>query len=305
MFFKTNKTLIFNAESDNCFLTNDYTFMRNLFKHFLLSTCCIAIGGQAFAQVISSKDSTVVSKPLPKPIIKKPKPITKEISAGLRLNTDGWGFFLETGKAKSEDLKRIDMFHDVRIMQFEFNERRHPKELRMYGWDRDRQSDKMYAFGKLNNFYSLKFNMGNRKMIAGKPYPKSVSVHWVYAGGVTIGLLKPYYVDAYISHDNGASYALESVKYSADNSASFLNPLYVVGSSGFGKGLGETKIIPGLHLKTALHFDYTPDKFKVAAIEVGATGEFYAKKIEMVANQKAVPYYFNLYASIQFGKRRR
>lgn len=272
----------------------------------LLFLLCLTMGNKVKAQIYSSKDSTAKPVPLPRPpLIKKPKPITKEFSLGLRLNTDGWSFVFESGKAKAQDMKRIDQFHDVRILQFEFNERRNPKELRMYGWDRDRQSDKMYAFGKLNNFYSLKFNIGNRKMIAGKPYPKSISVHWVYAGGLTLGLLKPYYVDAYTSKDNGASFELESIKYTPENSPYFLNPLYVVGSSGFAKGIGETKIIPGLHLKSALHFDYTPDKFKVAAIEIGATAEFYTQKIEMVASQKAVPYFFNLYAGIQFGKRRR
>jgi hypothetical protein len=43
----------------------------------------------------------------------------------------------------------------------------------------------------------------------------------------------------------------------------------------------------------------------VAAIEVGGTAEFYSSKIELMANQKATAYFFNLYAGIQFGKRRR
>lgn len=286
-------------------MTEDFIFMVKYFKYILFLLFCFCLTSEVSAQIYSSKDSTARAKPMPKPIIKRPKPITKETSIGFRLNTDGWSAVFESGKVKSEDLKRIDMFHDVRILQFEFSERRHPKELRMYGWDRDHQSEKMYAFGKLNNFYSIKFNIGNRKMIAGKPYPKTVSIHWVYAAGLTIGLLKPYYVDAYTSKDNGSTFEMESVKYTPESAPYFLNPLYVIGSSGFIKGIGETKIIPGLHVKTALHFDYTPNKFKVAAIEVGASGEFYAKKIEMVASQKAVPYFFNLYAGIQFGKRRR
>lgn len=280
-------------------------FMLKKFKFTLLLLLCIDFSLYAQTPLISSTDSSVKVKPMPKPIVKRPKPITKESSVGLRLNTDGWSFIFESGKAKSQDLKRIDMFHDVRILQFEFNEKRHPKELRMYGWDRNQQSDKMYAFGKVNNFYSLKFNIGMRKMIAGKPYPKSVSVHLVYAGGLTLGLLKPYYVDAYTSKDGGATFELAPVKFTPENSQYFLDPLYVVGSSGFTKGLGEMKIIPGLHLKSALHFDYTPNKFKVAALEVGATAEYYTKKIEMVASQKPVAYFFNLYAGIQFGGRRR
>jgi hypothetical protein len=149
----------------------------------------------------------------------------------------------------------------------------------------------------------MKFNFGNRKMIAGKPFPHSISLHWVYAGGLSVGFLKPYYIDAYISKDGGQTYSREDIKYSSSNAAYFLNPVYVVGASGFATGIGETKIIPGIHLKSALHFDYAIDKYKVAAVEVGGTAEFYMKSIEMMADQKAVPYFFNLYASIQFGKR--
>jgi len=252
------------------------------------------------AQIFSSKDSTAKPTPLPKPIIKRPKPITKERSAGLRLNTDGWSVFFESGKVKSQDVKRMDMFHDVRILQFEFSERRHPKELKMYGWDRDRQSDQMYVFGKINNFYALKFNIGNRKMLAGKPYPKAVSVHWVYAAGLSLGLLKPYYVNAY----DGAGKP-EVMKYSEETAPYFLNSLNVIGASGLAQGLGEIKIKPGLHLKSALHFDYAADKFVVSAIEIGGTAEIYASKIELMANQNATQYFFNLYAGIQFGKRKR
>ncbi|MCC6185745.1 MAG: hypothetical protein IT256_01190 [Chitinophagaceae bacterium] len=142
-------------------------------------------------------------------------------------------------------------------------------------------------------------------MIAGKPYPNSVSVHWVYAGGLALGLLKPYYVEAYISKDGGQTYDRDIVKYSPEISEYFLNPIYIIGAASFTQGLGELKIKPGVHLKTALHFDYAKDKFLVSAAEIGATAELYASKIELMATQKAVPYFFNIYASIQFGSRKR
>lgn len=277
--------------------------MHKVFLHSLICSAFCLFSFHAGAQVYSSKDSTARPKPLPKPLIKRPKPITKEFSGGIRLNSDGWSIFAESGKVQSEDVKRMDMFHDVRILQFEFSERRHPKELRMTGWDVNKQSDKTYAFGKINNFYALKFNIGKRKMIAGKPFPGAVSMHWVYAGGISLGLLKPYYVDAYVL--SGGSGTRESIKYSAETAGTFLNPAYVVGASGFIKGIGETKIIPGAHLKTGFHFDYAADKFLVSALELGASAEFYTKKIELMASQKAVPYFFNLYVGIQFGKRRR
>jgi hypothetical protein len=279
--------------------------MKFIFKLHFVFAVFLLLANQSDAQIYSSSDSTAKPTPLPRQIIKRPKPITKETSFGARIHTDGWSVFFESGKVKSDDMKRIDMFHDVRILQFEFSERRHPKELRMFGWDINKQSDRKYTFGKVNNFYALKFNIGNRKMIAGKPYPNSVSVHWVYAGGLSLGLLKPYYVEAYISKDGGQTFEKNTIKYTPEMSPYFLNPVYVIGAASFTQGLGEMKIVPGLHLKTALHFDYAKDKFLVSAVEVGGSAEFYTSKIELMANQKAVPYFFNLYAGIQFGKRRR
>jgi hypothetical protein len=275
------------------------------FKYILAFTVFVFTSFALSAQVFSSSDSTKMPQTIVNTMVKKPKPITKETSFGARIHNDGWTVFFESGSAKAKDMKRIEKFHDVRIFQVEFSERRHPKELRMIGWDIDKASDKKYTFAKLNTFYALKFNYGNRKMIAGKPFGNSVSVHWVYAGGVALGFLKPYYVDAYVSKDGGQTFERENIKYSPEVSEYFLNPVYIVGSSGFTQGLGELKIKPGLHLKTALHFDYAKDKFLVSAAEIGGTAEFYSSKIELMANQKAVPYFFNIYASLQFGKRKR
>lgn len=262
---------------------------------FCLSACC----GTVLAQPVAAPDSTqkAIKSSTYKPVIqpvKKPKPITKELSAGLRLNTDGWSFIIERGRYKTSEPKKIDMFHDVRVMQFEFTEHRHPKELKVYA--ADGRSTKTYVYGKINNFYSVRLNIGNRKMIAGKPYPKSISVHWVYAGGLSIGLLKPYYLE---------TADLGTIKYTPETSHSFLNTAAAIGSAGFAKGIGETKIIPGIDVKTGLHFDFSQNKFLVAAVEVGIAGEYYSQDIEMMALQKATPYLFNFYAGIQFGKRRR
>lgn len=254
----------------------------------------------AYSQVIASSDSSII-RPAPRPVVRRPKPITKEMSAGLRLNSDGWTVVVESGKVKSEDSRRMDMFHDVRILQFEFSVRKHPKELRIYGFDpaKDQFTDKQYIFGKVNNFFALKFNYGYRKMIGGKPFANTVSVHWIYAGGLALGLLKPYYVQA--SGPMGQA----DYKFSKETESVFLNQSMILGSSGFGKGIGEIKLKPGIHLKTGLHFDFAKDKFAVAAIECGASAEIYASKMEIMANLDAKPYFFNLYAGIQLGKRRR
>ena len=77
-----------------------------------------------------------------------------------------------------------------------------------------------------------------------------------------------------------------------------------MGSSGWTKGLNETKIVPGIHAKTGLHFDFAASVKTKLAIEVGVAGELYTKKIELMATQDAYPYLLNAYVNLQFGKRK-
>jgi hypothetical protein len=278
--------------------------MKGLLRGIALAVILCGIHDLSFAQTISFTPTPVQKTVLVKP--KGPKPIKTELSVGLRLNTDGWTIFATKGYVRSKESKQSDLFHNIRFYQVEFSEKKHPKEMKgtpTSGNAVGDQKPKPYVFGKINNFYTFKLGIGDRKMIAGKPESGTVSIHWVYGGGLSIGLLKPYYVDAYVIQDNTGTLAVESIKYSDSTKLSFLTPDFIVGSSGFAKGLGEIKVVPGLHAKTGLHFDFAASRKAKMALEVGVNAEIYSKKIELMANQKAFPYLVNAYLSIEFGKR--
>jgi hypothetical protein len=255
-------------------------------------------GIYGYAQTVTkSTDTTTQAKTtfVPKPKVKKPKPISKELSGGFRLNTGGWSVFMERGVVKSEE-RESDFFYNLRYAQIEFSEKKHPKEMRSTSGGGGSESPRTYIFGKINNFYTFKVGYGNRKMIAGKPDPGTVSIHWIYNGGLSLGMTKPYY----LTLGNG-----EDIKYSDEDKEDFLYGQNISGSAGWSKGLKEIKFIPGLQLRTGLHFDFAPRERKKTklAIETGVTAEFYTQKIVLMAEQKAVPYFFNLYLSFQFGRR--
>jgi len=246
----------------------------------------------------STRQMTMVKRPIKKPLVKKIKPITREFSGGVRLGTDGWSIFVDRGSVRSEDTKHSDMFYTVRIWQIELSEKKDPKEYKSTNANLDPYAgvkSTPFIFGKINNFYSLKFGYGNRKMIAGKPDPGTVSIHWLYVGGLALGMLKPYYIKT----DNEAN----PIKYSDSTKDAFLSETNIIGSAGFGQGLSEIKFIPGIHAKTALHFDFAANRKTVLAIETGVSAELYTKSIQLMARRDAVPYFFNFYASFQFGKR--
>ncbi len=245
-----------------------------------------------------------ISQRLPAP--KKPKPIRTELSVGGRLTTDGWSAFIDKGYVRSQDAKQRDQFHDVRLFQLEFSEHKDPKEVKHALSDQGSggaQKTKPFIFGKINNFYALKLGYGLRKMIAGKPEPGTVSIHWVMLGGLSLGLEKPYYLDGYVPQDNNGTLAPATFKYTDETKESFLNEQYIRGGAGFQKGLGEIQYIPGIHAKTALHFDFAASKHNLMAVETGIGAEYYSRAIQLMANQEAKPYFVNLFASFQFGRR--
>ncbi len=259
-------------------------------------------------QVINaSQDSIQPIRPAVRPpLVKKPKPIRTEFSGGIRLNTNGWSLFAEKGWVRSAGAKEGDLFYNLRMAQIEFSEIKHPKEIKQTNDEQQGlqpgEPVRPFILGKVNNFYSLKFSYGFRKMIAGKPEPGNVSVHWFLMGGPVVGLLKPYYVDALVPIGGGMG-RRDVIKYSDSNARSFLNERLVMGSAGFSKGLNEIKLVPGLQFRTGLHFDFAPGKKTVLAINLGVNAELYTKKIEIMARQNHYPYNVNLFAGFQFGKR--
>lgn len=256
------------------------------------------------ARISSAQDSSkkTIVAPVKRVVAKKPKPIANELSGGLRLNTNGWSIFAERGRVQTEETKYRDLFYNVNFLYLELSEQKHPKETRST-INGDPQRTRPFVFGKINNFYSFKAGIGRRKMIAGKPESGTVSVHWVYGGGLAMGLLKPYYVEAAVANTATGRFEQQTIKYTDETKGTFLSEGFILGATGFSKGLNELKLVPGIQAKTGLHFDFSQRKRTKLAVEVGASAELYTKRIELMANQKAMPYACNIYASIQAGRR--
>lgn len=213
---------------------------------------------------------------------------------GIKIATDGYGLVYEKGKYISPRWSKF--------WQIELNEKLHNKEEKV-GRGIDVFGNVSQAkFGKANNFYQLKGGLGQQYMIGGKANRNGVSVSALYAGGLSIGLEKPYYVDAQRLSDQSRV----RVKYS---DTSFSESKYQVqGASGVTVGWNELKIVPGVHAKTALRFDYARFNETITAIEAGVNAEYYTSKILQMAvgkeHIKEARFFFNAYVAIEFGKRK-
>jgi len=275
--------------------------MKCIYRTLVLFVAVCGAVSYAHAQTASRSTDTVTKSQQQSYLLKPkgPKAITNEMSGGIELNSNG-GFlfrganlFVNIAKVKPKDMKHSDMFYNTRLWQVEFSEVKDPKEYKTSG--ENGGSSNSYVYGKINNFYALKLGRFYMRMLAGKPDPGSVSIHWLYGGGFSLGLLKPYYLNVF-SDPN-------AIKYGDDTKQDFLNQQLIESSAGFSKGLSEIKIIPGFHLKTGLHFDFSANRKSVIGVEAGVTGEYYTQPVPIMANESANSYFIGLYISAEFGKR--
>lgn len=217
---------------------------------------------------------------------------TEEASGGIRLNTQGWTIYGERGK-------NVTYYKKI-IYQFELGEYKHPKQAKQSVNTSLTSNSRPYFFGKQNNFYILHANIGVRRHIGEKAEKSGVEVNYVYMGGATLGILKPYFINV-VSKDNNAPF--ESIQYTGLNEEQFLDWSGIYGASGFTKGVGKSKLLPGLHGKLGLNFDWSSYSDLLKSIEVGLALDVFYKKVPLMVTQKNSFYFLNLYLSAQLGRK--
>lgn len=225
----------------------------------------------------------------------------KQFAFGLKVNTDGYGISFEKGIYKT--IKKTTLY------QFEFNEKFHPKEEKEISSVDQLGNASHVKFGKANNFYQFKLGYGQQYLIGGKANKNGVAVSAIYSGGLSLGIIKPYYVDIYDNNTN------EQLKYKFTDTLPAGSDYSIIGASGFTTGWSEVKFKPGVHAKAALRFDYGRFKETITAIETGINLEYYTSDILQMSlldnatspttfTTKQNKLFFNAYISIQLGKRK-
>lgn len=211
---------------------------------------------------------------------------SKHFAAGAKLASDGYGGFLELGRAQG--------INSGMLYQFEIMERKHTKE--------EKQSVDFFGipliYGKVNYFYTAKLGAQKWINLGNKGNKNGVSVTANFGGGLTLGLLRPY--------ELRVGSTKEYVSYASD-STEFLRAIKqgdITEGPGFSNGWSDLKIVPGLYAKPALRFDYGQYNEVVSAIEIGISAEFYSKKIHQMIGQKENRFFFSPYVTLIGGKRK-
>jgi len=213
---------------------------------------------------------------------------------GIKIATDGYGILYERGKFINS--------RKTNLLQFEFNEKLSPREEKTAAGIDIFGNVSQAKYGKANNFYQLKGGLGQQYTIGGKANKNGVAVTAIYMGGLSLGLVKPYFVD--VERESNR----ERLRVKFTDTVPQGDRYFIKGASGFTVGWGELKFVPGLHAKTALRFDYGRFNELVTAIEAGVNAEYYTSSILQMGignvYKKEQQFFFNAYVAIEFGRRK-
>lgn len=214
----------------------------------------------------------------------------KQSVFGIQLRTNGYGIFYELGKMKTN--------RKTEIYRIDIAEIKDPREEKLLG-----QSfifGNPYIFGKRNYFYPVTLGYGQQYIFGQKGNKNGVAVTGLWSAGVSLGLLRPYYVRVNDTQTGGE----KNLKYSVEDSAQFVDQSIIVAGGGIGKGWGEIQLKPGAFAKVGMRFDYGRYNETVSALEIGMSLEAYGSKIPILLYQKERQLFFQGYVAIVFGKRK-
>lgn len=236
----------------------------------------------------------------------------KQIDYGLRgiLYKEERAFDLQihtNGIAIGYNVGEIRKYYLTRYYHVNLGVLKHPKEYRQavnfQGGNLLLKSSSAFAFGKQNNFIVARAGIGEKRYFSEKAKRKGVAVGINYEAGVSLGILKPYYLNINRVEPTGRG-EIVAEKYTEDNADVFLDPNVIYGSASFFKGLDEITIQPGLHGKFGGHFSVGAFDEYVRALEVGIMFDLYFKRVPIMILENNLPFFWNIYATLQLGKRR-
>lgn len=210
-------------------------------------------------------------------------------SGGAFMHTRGFGVFYQRGWRQTAFVNRV--------LQFELLNVRHPKELKysLAG----QQNARGYFYGKLNSASFFRPTFGWQKMLFDKEVKRGVRVSQLFTFGPTIAFLKPTYLEVDPNTDED-----QQVPLFVKASASIYNSdTTVLSRAPMLTGLNQTRIVPGLHVKFALNFEYSASDATLHCLELGGTFDGFFFQVPIMASTYNDQFYLGIYLAYQFGKR--
>ena len=218
-------------------------------------------------------------------------------SVGLTTNTNsgilGGAVFRKSSALSSKLFGK----NQYRYLAVELVNVKHPKELSQ----QDFVTGARLVYGKVNYLFVLRPEYGKELTLFNRHDDEGISISAIVAAGPSLGLEKPYMVQ-FQEADGRVVTRAPKVDPSNPNS----NPYDgVIGAGSFFQGFGQTNIVPGIHLKTAVSFELSAFRDNVTGVEVGFLAETFTRKVQIMAFAENRSFYTSGYITLYFGSKKR
>ncbi len=165
--------------------------------------------------------------------------------------------------------------------------------------------------GKMNSLYVFRTQYGKEQRLFWKGDEDGVRLSWVYAGGLSLGLIKPYYIeyDYTIYKIKNGQLDLDNTVFESRNEAydpEIHSPGRILGPGSFTDGINTISTRLGFNLKTSINLEFGIFNRAVSGIETGFMVEYFPKSIRMFAEPvKPITLQSTVFISIYFGSRKK
>jgi len=211
-----------------------------------------------------------------------------EKSVAFMLNSNGWG-------ANGRYAKRIDARRKT-VFDFDFVGIKHPKEVKI---SNNYLRNRSFVYGKENSFFNLRVGYGKQKELYRKIDKGGISIRRFFSFGPAIGFLKPIYYEVFEKNpsDPTGEIFLNDEKF---NTSIHQGDIY--GRSSFFKGFNEIEVVPGIHGRLGVSFEYSRQNITLHALETGLMIDAFPKKIPIMATENNNFIFVTLFICYRFGK---
>jgi hypothetical protein len=223
------------------------------------------------------------------------QPYQNEYVAGINLNTNAGifgGFFFRHSRFVNKKRYRLFAVELVNV--------RNPKEQKTSNGN----TGNSYIYHKTNYLLPLRFQFGRKYALFQSDDEEGVEVNAIFAGGPTLGLLKPYYIQYdytdYVNSGSTSPTVTKKEQYRPDRDSVDAR---ILGSGGFTSGIFHTKLRPGLNVKAGLSFELSKHGGGVTGMEIGGLVELFPGKIVIIPEAGNKEIFSSLYVNIYFGTR--
>ena len=206
----------------------------------------------------------------------------------IAIHSRGFGAGFKIGKIKS--------IHLVRNWEAEIVSLHSLKEIKTMNMSS--YNSRPFVYGKLNYAYVVRFGYGEDRRIFGKPYWGGIETRWTYEAGASLALLKPYYYYVVTYQPSPTGGYIERIE-----EQTFERGLDILGKSTFTKGIGQTKLSPGVHASLGLGFDIGKSRTRVQSINVDAKAEFFPMGVTIMESEQNKRLFITFMLSYNWGSR--